>query len=111
MAPRAREEDENECRTRVASRKGADCGAPPHGIEYSSEQLRKGRPLAGTVSPISKPTQVRPEEQNVATRKGRAPGGKVSVFPHLTPVTYVERLRTRAREDAASDPVAWCSLR
>jgi hypothetical protein len=42
-----------------------------------------------------KPTQVRPEEQNVATRKGRARGGKLSVFPHLMLVIKAERVRAR----------------
>ena len=64
MALRAREEDEN----------GIEWGVTSSGGWYH----------AGTMSPIRKPTQVRPEEQNVATRKGRARGGKVSVFPHLT---------------------------
>src|SRR5260221_373196 len=37
-----------------------------------------------------KPIQVRPEEQNVATRKGRARGGKLSIFPHLTLIIAAE---------------------
>jgi hypothetical protein len=33
---------------------------------------------------------VRPEEKNVATRKGRARGGKLSIFPHLTLIIETE---------------------
>jgi hypothetical protein len=42
-----------------------------------------------------KPIQVRPEEQIVATRKGRARGGNLSVFPHLTLVIHQAECQSR----------------
>jgi hypothetical protein len=39
-----------------------------------------------------------PEEKNVATRKGRARGGKLSVFPHLTLVIKAESESKSRRE-------------
>jgi hypothetical protein len=44
----------------------------------------------GTSSPNTKPIQVRPEEKNVATRKGRARGGNLSVFAHLVLITMIK---------------------
>ncbi|HYU73907.1 MAG TPA: hypothetical protein VEL31_14600 [Ktedonobacteraceae bacterium] len=71
MALRAREEDENE-------------------IEWEGDwQAEVGRPLVLRVR-RRKPIQVRPAEKNVATRKGRARGGKLSALPHLTPVITKE---------------------
>jgi hypothetical protein len=79
MALRAREEDENE-------------------IEWRGDrQAEVGSKLVLQVR-SRKPTQVRPEEQNVATRQGRARGGKLSVFPHLASIITQERLRAGERE-------------
>jgi len=65
MALRAREEDEN----------GRE--------ERGDRQAEVGETLVLRVR-RKKPTQVLPAEQHVATRKGRARGGKLSIFPHLT---------------------------
>jgi len=39
-----------------------------------------------------------PEEQHVATRKGRARGGKLSIFPHLTLIIQSESRYQSRRE-------------
>lgn len=87
MALRARGEDENE-------------------IEWGGDrQAEVGEMLVLRVR-CRKPTQVRPAEQNVATRKGRARGGKLSVLPHLTSIITQERLRAGERECRSSTNVA-----
>jgi hypothetical protein len=65
MALRARGEDENE-------------------IEWSGDQQEEVGLLLVLSVRRRKPIQVRPAEENVATREGRARGGKLSIFPHLT---------------------------
>jgi hypothetical protein len=46
--------------------------------------------MAGITNPKKKPIQVRPGKKNVAARKGRARGGKLSIFAHLTLIIQSE---------------------
>ena len=47
---------------------------------------------------------MRPAKENVATRKGRARGGKLFVFPHLTLVIKAESENQSQEEANASHP-------
>jgi len=58
------------------------------------DKPRKGRYFVGTPSPSRKPIRVRPEEKNVATRKGRARGGNLSVITHLALIMIIKEEQT-----------------